>query len=134
MSSRRWVNPYQPQTLQIAIFLLYFRSAFLFLFGFSGIEAFALGGLVFDNAHRVFQLLVPVAGVAAGYGIANEKRWSYGVALAVAFLPLGLRAYVAFEFDANPLDYYVVGLMFDVALAALLLHPQSREYQRIWFK
>jgi hypothetical protein len=24
--------------------------------------------------------------------------------------------------------------MFEVALVALLLHPQSREYQRIWFK
>ena len=28
----------------------------------------------------------------------------------------------------------IVNLMFGVALVALLLHPQSREYQRIWFK
>ena len=26
-----------------------------------------------------------------------------------------------------------IGLMFAIALAALLLHPQSREYQKIWF-
>jgi hypothetical protein len=26
-----------------------------------------------------------------------------------------------------------IGLMFEIALIALLLHPQSRDYQRIWF-
>jgi hypothetical protein len=26
-----------------------------------------------------------------------------------------------------------IGLMFAVALVALLLHPQSREYQKIWY-
>ena len=28
----------------------------------------------------------------------------------------------------------VISLLFDGALVALLLHPMSREYQRIWFK
>jgi len=28
----------------------------------------------------------------------------------------------------------VIELMFEVALVLLLLHPQSRDYQRIWFK
>ena len=28
----------------------------------------------------------------------------------------------------------IIGLMFDIALVALLVHPQSRDYQRIWFK
>ena len=28
----------------------------------------------------------------------------------------------------------IVELMFEVALVLLLLHPQSREYERIWFK
>jgi hypothetical protein len=28
----------------------------------------------------------------------------------------------------------LVPLAFTVALLALLLHPQSRDYQRIWFK
>ena len=30
--------------------------------------------------------------------------------------------------------FVLVGFMFDVALVALLLHPMSRDYQRIWFK
>ena len=28
----------------------------------------------------------------------------------------------------------IISFLFDVALVALLLHPMSREYQRIWFK
>jgi hypothetical protein len=28
----------------------------------------------------------------------------------------------------------IISLLFDGALVALLLHPMSREYQRIWFK
>jgi hypothetical protein len=34
----------------------------------------------------------------------------------------------------NPLGTDLLTLMFEIALLALLLHPQSREYQRIWFK
>ena len=28
----------------------------------------------------------------------------------------------------------IINFLFDAALVALLLHPMSREYQRIWFK
>ena len=28
----------------------------------------------------------------------------------------------------------ILSLMFEIALVLLLLHPQSREYERIWFK
>jgi hypothetical protein len=28
----------------------------------------------------------------------------------------------------------IISFLFDAALVALLLHPMSREYQRIWFK
>ena len=28
----------------------------------------------------------------------------------------------------------LMSLMFEIALIALLLHPQSRDYQRIWFR
>ena len=28
----------------------------------------------------------------------------------------------------------LISLLFAIALVALLLHPQSRDYQRIWFK
>jgi hypothetical protein len=110
MDSRRWVNPSQPQTLQIAVFLLYFTAVFSVIFG----------GL------SVFSLLVAAGSAAGGYGIANEQKWGYGLGIGMAFLPF------AFLLMGAPLN--IINLMFDVALVALLLHPQSRDYQRIWFK
>jgi hypothetical protein len=112
MAMRQWTNPSQPQTLQIAVFLLYINAVFALLFGGLG---------------SVYGLMIIAGGVAGGLGIAQEKRWGYGVALAVGLLPFVL------IIAGNALITGVIGLMFDIALVALLLHPQSREYQRIWF-
>ena len=74
METKRWFNPSQPQTLQIAVWLLYFN---------------AVGGLLLGS---FFFALGPIVGLAslvgcgaAAFGIANEKRWGYflGVAMAV---------------------------------------------------
>ena len=35
---------------------------------------------------------------------------------------------------SNLLSGGLINLLFEVALVALLLHPMSRDYQRIWFK
>jgi hypothetical protein len=116
MESRRWVNPSQPQTLQIAVFLLYFNAVFTLIFDLG-----ALG---------LLGLLIAVGAGAAGYGVANEQKWGYGLGLAMAFLPFALRLLVG----GSLLGPSFINLMFEVALVALLLHPQSRDYQRIWFK
>jgi hypothetical protein len=34
----------------------------------------------------------------------------------------------------SPLSYDAIGLLFEIALFALVVHPQSRDYQRIWFR
>lgn len=117
MDTRRWFNPHQPQTLQIAVILLYINAAFRVLFG-----------AVFTS----LGLALTVAGVAAGFGIANERKWGYGVGIGVALAPFALVLLalgIEGLFDMDP-----ISLMFDIALVALLVHPQSREYQRIWFK
>jgi hypothetical protein len=111
MSANRWLDRTQPQTLFMAVILLYVNAAFLLL-----------SGLVL--------LPVAVGGVAAGYGIANEKKWGYGLGIAMAVLPFVLQL----VFLGNPFATNLINLMFEIALLALLLHPQSREYQRIWFK
>ena len=110
---RRWTNPSQPQTLQIAVFLLYANAAISVFYMLLG-------------APPLFVLPTAVVGIAAGYGIANEKKWGYWVGLAIASVPF------VFILLGAPIN--VIGLMFDIALLALLLHNQSREYQRIWFK
>jgi len=117
MPARRWVDPSQPQTLQIAVFLLYAQAVLLLLFG-----AFV----------SPIGLALVAAGIAAGYGIANERRWGYGLGLVIAFLPFVLRA--IFLGIGRIFDAYIIDLMFEIALVVLLLHPQSREYERIWFK
>ena len=129
MQTRRWVNPTQPQTMQIAVFLLYFTAASLLLFGLD-----TQYRVVFKDSITLLRLLLPVGAVAAGWGIANEKKWAYPLGIAVAALPLAVRIYISFKYEVSPLDYDLIGLLFDVALIALLLHPQSRDYQRIWFR
>jgi cobalamin biosynthesis protein CobD/CbiB len=113
METRRWTNPTQPQTLQIAVFLLYFDA----IFG-------ALGGLL-----RPLTLAAAAGSAGAGYGIANDRRWGYTLGLVMAFFPFVFRL----ALGASLLGFSVINLMFEVALVALLLHPQSRDYQRIWF-
>ena len=117
METRRWTNPSQPQTLQIAVFLLYLNAVFGLLLG----QPLRLFGLILG-------LVVGVAYAAAGFGVANDQNWGYAVGVAVAAIVLaGSLARFGLSV-ANGIN-----LLFDVALLALLLHPQSRDYQRIWF-
>ena len=95
MQTRRWVDPSQPQTLQIAVFLLYAQAVLLLLFG-----AFL----------SPVGLALIAGGVGAGYGIANEQKWGYGLGIGMAFLPF------AFLLMGAPLN--IINLMFDVALVA----------------
>ncbi len=123
MERRRWLNQGQPQTLIIACFLLYFNAAFAIL---------DLLGTSFAGV-RAVDLLPIAAGVLAAYGIANERRWGYYLAVAVSFLPFVFAAIINSNHNpfggANPIT-----LIFEIALVALLLHTESRRYQKVWFK
>ena len=116
MQTRRWLDPSQPQTLQIAVFLLYAQAVVALIFG----DFFAL------------LLIAKLAGIPAGYGIANERKWAYGLGLVVAFSPFVAR--IGYDGLNRVFTTDLISLMFEVALVLLLLHPQSREYERIWFK
>ncbi|MDQ2825750.1 MAG: hypothetical protein M3Y04_02095 [Actinomycetota bacterium] len=118
MASRRFLNPAQPQTLVIAVYLLYMNSAFL-LFDLLRLGLFPLP-----------YVILIVGGIAAGYGVANEFKWAYPLAIAAAVAPFVVNMY----YTGNPLNADILSLMFEIALVCLLLHPQSRDYQRIWFK
>jgi hypothetical protein len=119
MASRRFLNPAQPQTLVIAVYLLYLHAVFL-LFDLLRLGQFPL-----------LYLAAVAAGLLGGYLIANEvKQFAYPVALIAAISPFAIRLYYLHD----PLQAPLLTLMFEIALVALLLHPQSRDYQRIWFK
>lgn len=125
MEPRVWVNRNQPQTLYIAQLLLYFRGGIALVFGV------LLGGSL-----TLLSLLFAVAEVAAGYGIANERRWGYWLGVSVAAIALLVALLVLLQnfgrFDR--LFGQSIGVLFDVALVALLLHPMSLGYQRYWPK
>ena len=64
----KWVNQFQPQTLYMATILCYVDAVFGLLFGF--VATSLLAGLI------------TIAALAAGgFGIANEKKWGYAVAV-----------------------------------------------------
>ena len=122
METRRWTNPSQPQTLRIAVILLYISAVFGVLRG-SIFFLFPIG------------LLLVVGSAAAGFGIAHDRRWAY--VLGVTISVLGLLPFAIFLVDEGlgailDLDILLV-LLFPVARFALLVHPTSRNYQRIWF-
>ncbi len=120
VNEHRWFNPHQPQTLQSAVILCYIEAVF---------------GLLFGVASRsvIVALFIIVGLAAGGFGIANEKKWGYGLAVAAAVAQvLALLAL----FGASTFTTFgpLFSFMFDAALVALLLHPMSRDYQRIWFR
>ena len=114
----KWVNQFQPQTLVIATLLCYWNAV-------SG----AIFGIIATSAIAAILTIVGLA--AGGFGIANEKRWGYAVAVIAAVARVAM---ILILFDRLDLMGAVLSLAFAGALVALLLHPMSREYQRIWFK
>ena len=114
------MNQHHPQTLYIATILLYLNAAISALFGAIGSP---LG------------LALVVVMVAAAFGIANDKRWGYRLGVVVSGLAL-IPPAIAVAANTKLLFnvFFLTAIVFPVALFALLVYPQSREYERIWFE
>lgn len=130
MNQRVWVNPRQPQTLYLAQILMYFRGGMSLLF------FMLLGGsteLLGSSAVYTGYLLLQTVGlIAAAYGVANEKKWGYVLGVIAAFAPVIVITLIVLADGIGQVN--IIGLMFDIALVALLLHPMSVEYRRTWFR
>ena len=116
MSQRRWTDPSQPQTLQGAVVLSYILAAFAVL------------TLVLSGAAP--SLLLVVLGVAA-YFVANERRWAYYLASVISVLYLAFQVIAWLTFSRSL--FGLLPVLFAGVLLALLLHPMSRSYQKIYF-
>ena len=119
MNEWKFLNQSQPQTLVNATILCYIDAVFGILQGVPGSSGNAV-------------LIIVVGLGLGGFGIANDKRGGdiiavIGALLQLVVLVLFFRG-VVFTF---PL---ILTLGFDVVLVVLLLHPVSRDYQRIWFR
>src|ERR1700679_2691509 len=109
----RWLDRTQPQTLYIATMLMYFNAALSLLFGATRYNTNVFG---IHHGSLLIGLLLIAGEIGGAWGIANEKKWGYIVALVVAFL---LLAETVLSFYSGAL----LTLIFEVALVALLLHP-----------
>jgi hypothetical protein len=136
---RRWFDRMQPQTLQIATWLLYLNGFFALVglldrsdwIGYARVSKGALGltvGLVIVAAH-----------VFSGFLMANDRRLGYHLGLVAAFSPFLLRFWVLSDLPfVSTWDKLTgrntISFLFEIALCALLLHPHSREHQRLWYR
>lgn len=118
MAQHQWLDRSQPQTLQNAVILCYIDAGLALL---SGVLAGGAGIL----------LLLPILLGVGGFGIANDKRWGYWSAVVLAGLTLLDSLYVLV---LAPGISAILLLLFAGVLVALLVHPMSRQYQRLWFR
>ncbi|MDA8309528.1 MAG: hypothetical protein M0Z46_02770 [Actinomycetota bacterium] len=113
----RWVDQSLPQTLQGAVLFSYLNAALALV-----------STLLFGQSPFLFVFILLAV---AAFGIANHRHLAYwaAVVLACGYL-LGVLALMATGGGLGG----VLNLLFSGVLVALLLHPESRHYQRIWFK
>lgn len=118
----QWLNRSHPQTLQAGVILGYISAVFGLLGGISALTLLLYIGM----------------GVGA-FATANNKRWGY-ILLAVAATLIALFQVIGVVFALVGFSTVVRVLIllnasvFPVALAAAVLHTQSRQYQKIWFE
>ena len=125
-----FVNPRQPQTLYISQILLYITAVGAVLFrsvGEGWVEALPLRYLVVA--------LMTIGAAAGAYGIANSQKWGYQLGIAAAVAPFIIRVEIIRRADVVEMfTWNPIGLLFDIAILAALLHPESRAYQKLWFE
>lgn len=131
-----------PQTLAIALWLLYIDGAFVivdFIDMRSEIGILRASGGVFS----LFALVSCLAYLAGGFLMANSKLLGWYIAVFASVSPLLCRFLAAQRLSEVGYDTTLrtrlmgsnsIGFLFEAALVALLLHPMSRVHARRWFR
>jgi len=136
---RRWFDRMLPQTLQIGLWILYIEGAFALLGWLDGAnDIYGLSRLI-GGLGGIIAPLAVAAHALGGVLMANGRRLGWYVALFAAFSPLILRTLIALRGTGLGLTWIVtqdslVNFVFEAALVALLLHPQSRNHAKAWFR
>ena len=132
MTDRIWINNRVPQTLYIAQLLLYIRGV-LGLLSLTALGRAELFGSATIAAAVI--LLASVGAAAAAYGIANSFKWGWRLGVAAACMPFVIRLEWAIDYGiGDALSFQPISLLFDLAVLGLLLHQQSAQHQRIYFR
>ncbi|MCE2524863.1 MAG: hypothetical protein J4F99_02610 [Acidimicrobiia bacterium] len=121
MRQFRWTNPSLPQTLQIAVVLLYISGFFAVLRGLT----------LIGHPLSIFLILTGLLAFGAAQGTVRERKNGYRLAVLYGFLEmLGEVLGMLAAFSA----WDLIGVLLALALVGLLLHPMSRGYYRTWFR
>jgi hypothetical protein len=136
---RRWFDRGLPQTLQIALWLLYVNGAFTLAYLLD--QRDYVGALRSTTAFGfLWGLVIVAAHAGGGFLMANGRRLGHLLAILAAFSPFLLRWWVLWQLPAPVRITDVVtgrdtlSFLFEIALVALVLHPQSREHVRRWMR
>jgi uncharacterized membrane protein len=114
-------NQSHPQTLKIAVALCYVNGVF---------------GLLGGGALTLIGLILIVGWIGAAIGMANDKRIAYYIAVTLSLVALGFTLSVIVTAGSTLFQvmfFSMISLIFEIALVAALLHPMTREYQKVWF-
>ena len=146
LDPKKWFDRMQPQTLQIATWLLYLNGFFAMVSTFD--KTGYLGYLRFRfSIGLLIDLMIVAFHILGGWLMANDRKLGYRLAIVAALSPFVLRSVAMADLRSNygismsffdfvlgrPLGGGLLTVIFDGALVALLLHRQSREHQRIWY-
>ena len=143
LDPRRWFDRMQPQTLQIATWLLYLNGFFLLIDVVDNSDYLGYFRVQYGWGLPL-GVAVVVLHAAGGWLMANDRKLGWKLAVAASFTPFVLRfiAYSDIERQLNgSISLYrkltgssTLSAIFEVALCALLLHPHSRQHQKIWYR
>lgn len=121
MEQRKLFNQMQPQTLRVAVVMLYFHAV-------SAVLNLSRGASVIG----LFVTLAAIAGGIAAYGIANDRKWGYNLGLASAVIALAFDLLLLFLGGIG--FTLTISMMLNAALVAVLLSSQTKSYVATWFK
>lgn len=137
LDAKKWFDRMHPQTLAIAVWLLYFDGFFSTLQYLDNRDIYMAFSR--NSISGVLALLSCLSFVLGGYLMANGKKFGWYVAVAASFSPFVLRLLAKLQWPEMSLTWVVRGndlisFAFEVALCALLLHNMSRSYVERWLR
>jgi len=128
-----------PQTLQVAVWLLYIDGAFAVLGYLDKSDQYGiwryLGGI-----GGILAPLACISFIAGGFLIANGRRLGWYLGIGASLAPFLLRALYKFQYtDGLTIGWIItqnnlISFLFEAALVALLVHPMSRSYATRWLR
>ena len=114
MQQMRLYNRSLPQMLSTAQLLLYVNAVLDLLFHFGG----------------SLSIILALAEAGGAFGLANEKKWGYWLALCAASVPVLL---IVLYFGALSYFSALITLLVRGVVVAFLIHPSSRSYKTVYF-